>query len=56
MNIGDLIKIYEVKKAQYGSEAYRYISNVLMEAKEQHKKDFQGVDHEWSAPQKGVQL
>ncbi len=25
MNIGDLIKIYEAKKAQYGSEAYRYI-------------------------------
>jgi len=48
MNIGDLIKIYEAKKAQYGSEAYRYISNVLMEAKEQHKKDFQGVDHEQS--------
>ena len=48
MNIGDLIKIYEAKKAQYGPEAYRYISNVLMEAKEQHKKDFQGVDHEQS--------
>jgi len=48
MNIGDLIKIYEAKKAQYGPEAYKYISNVLMEAKEQHKKDFQGVDHEQS--------
>ena len=48
MDIGDLIKIYEAKKAQYGPEAYRYISNVLMEAKEQHKKDFQGVDHEQS--------
>lgn len=48
MNINDLIKIYEAKKAQYGPEAYRYISNVLMEAKEQHKKDFQGVDHEQS--------
>jgi len=48
MNIEDLIKIYEAKKAQYGTEAYRYISNVLMEAKEQHKKDFQGVDHEQS--------
>jgi len=48
MNINDLIKIYEAKKAQYGPEAYRYISNVLMKAKEQHKKDFQGVDHEQS--------
>ncbi len=48
MHIGDLITIYEAKKAQYGPEAYRYISNVLMEAKEQHKKDFQGVDHEQS--------
>jgi len=48
MNISDLIKIYEAKKAQYGPEAYRHISNVLMEAKEQHKKDFQGVDHEQS--------
>ena len=48
MNIGDLIKIYEAKKAQYGPDAYKYISNVLMEAKEQHKKDFQGMDHEQS--------
>jgi len=48
MNINDLIKIYEAKKTQYGPEAYKYISNVLMEAKEQHKKDFQGVDHEQS--------
>lgn len=48
MNIEDLIRMYEDKKVKYGSEAYRHISNVLMEAKEQHKKDFQGVDHEQS--------
>jgi len=48
MTIKDLIKIYETKKEKYGTQAYRYISNVLKEAKEQHKKDFTGNDHEQS--------
>ena len=48
MTIQDLIKIYEKKKAKYGIEAYRHISNVLTEAKKQHKKDFIGKDHEQS--------
>jgi len=48
MTIQDLIKIYENKKAKYGAEAYRHISSVLSEAKEQHKKDFAGRDHEQS--------
>ncbi len=48
MDINDLIKIYEAKKGRYGAQAYRYISNVLEEAKEQHKKDFNGNDHEQS--------
>jgi len=48
MTIKDLIKIYEVKKQKYGLQAYRHISNVLKEAKEQHKKDFTGEDHEQS--------
>lgn len=48
MTINDLIKIYETKKQKYGTEAYRYISNVLKEAKEQHGKDFTGDDHEQS--------
>ena len=48
MTIQDLIKIYDVKKKKYGIEAYRHISNVLKEAKEQHKKDFAGDDHEQS--------
>jgi len=48
MTINDLIKIYETKKKKYGIEAYRHISNVLKEAKEQHGKDFTGDDHEQS--------
>jgi len=48
MTIKDLIKIYETKKKKYGLQAYRHISNVLKEAKELHKKDFTGDDHEQS--------
>ena len=48
MTIKDLIKIYDEKKKKYGIEAYRHISNVLKEAKEQHAKDFTGDDHEQS--------
>ena len=48
MTIKDLIKNYETKKEKYGAQAYRHISNVLKEAKEQHKKDFTGKDHEQS--------
>ena len=48
MTIKDLIKIYETKKEKYGTQAYRHISNTLKEAKEQHKKDFTGEDHEQS--------
>lgn len=40
MTIKDLIQLYESKKAQYGENAYKYISNILAEAKEQHKIDF----------------
>jgi len=48
MTIKDLIKIYEIKKQKYGVQAYRHVSNVLKESKEQHKKDFTGNDHEQS--------
>lgn len=48
MKIDDLIKIYEIKKAKYRAAAYRHISNVLKEAKEHHKQEFQGIDHEQS--------
>lgn len=48
MTINDLIKIYEKKKKEYGDNAFKHISDVFMEAKEQHKKDFEGEDHEQS--------
>jgi type II restriction enzyme len=48
MNIDDLIKLYEKKKQKYGKNAYRYLSELLAEAKKQHKKDFVKIDHEQS--------
>lgn len=48
MTINDLIDLYNKKKEKYGKEAYRHISNLLREAKAQHKKDFEGNDHEQS--------
>ncbi|MBI3500430.1 MAG: DNA modification methylase [Bacteroidetes bacterium] len=48
MTIKDLIALYEKKKEKFGKEAYRHISNLLREAKAQHKKDFGGDDHEQS--------
>ena len=48
MTINELIEIYETKRKKYGPQAYRHISNVLREAKEQHQKDFAGSDHEQS--------
>ena len=40
MKIQDLIKLYEEKKKKYGREAYKYISELLKEAKKIHKKDW----------------
>jgi type II restriction enzyme len=48
MTINDLIVLFEKKKKNYGKEAYRHISDLLSEAKVQHKKDFKGKDHEQS--------
>lgn len=48
MTINDLIQLYEQKKEKFGKDAYRYISNLLQEAKIQHQKDFKGNDHEQS--------
>ncbi|MGB9847602.1 MAG: BsaWI family type II restriction enzyme [Minisyncoccia bacterium] len=53
MKFQDLIKLYEKKKTQYGADAFRYISQLLREAKELHKKDWQksptpNKDHEQS--------
>lgn len=53
MKFQDLIKLYEKKKVQRGAEAFRYISQLLQEAKELHKKDWlksptPNKDHEQS--------
>ncbi len=40
MKFQELIKLYEKIKAQYGTKAFRYISQLLREAKEIHKKDW----------------
>jgi type II restriction enzyme len=49
----DLIALYESKKATYGVDTYRHISELLIEAKGVHKKDWMkkptpGKDHEQS--------
>jgi len=53
MKFQDLIKLYEKKKAQYKSDAFKHVSELLREAKELHKKDWQksptpNKDHEQS--------
>ena len=48
MTIEDLISLYEEKKKVVGNNAYRFISKILQYAKEQHKQDFIGNDHEQS--------
>ncbi len=53
MKFQDLIKLYEEKKKQYKADAFRHISQLLREAKELHKKDWQksptpNKDHEQS--------
>lgn len=53
MKFQDLIKLYEKKKGQYKTDAFKHISELLREAKELHKKDWQksptpNKDHEQS--------
>jgi len=53
MKFQDLIKLYEEKKKQYKADTFRYISELLREAKELHKRDWQksptpNKDHEQS--------
>lgn len=48
MKIGELKGLYETKKKKHGDKAYRYISELLREAKEKHSLDFVGNDHEQS--------
>jgi len=53
MTFEDLIKLYEEKKKQYKTDAFKHVSELLREAKELHKKDWQksptpDKDHEQS--------
>jgi len=53
MKFEDLVRLYEEKKKEYGSEAYKHISTVLKEAKELHRKYWEqnptpGKDYEQS--------
>lgn len=53
MKLRDLIKLYNKKKEQYKTDAFNHISELLKEAKELHKKDWQisptpHKDHEQS--------
>ncbi len=53
MDFLDLLKLYEEKKKEYGDGVYKYISQLLKEAKELHKKDWlksptKNNDHEQS--------
>jgi type II restriction enzyme len=40
MKFQDLIRLYEGKKKLHGEDAYKYISELLTEAKKLHKKDW----------------
>ncbi len=40
MKFEDLKRLYDEKKEKYGEEAYKYISELLNEAKELHKRDW----------------
>ncbi len=46
--IENLFEIYRKYKAEHGSNAYKFISQVLIDAKPLHKKSFTGNDHEQS--------
>jgi len=53
MKIENLIDLYKKKKEKYGTKAYRYVSDLLKEAKEIHKRDWlkhptPNKDHEQS--------
>jgi type II restriction enzyme len=48
MNTQDLIIIFKDYKKKLGKNAFRHISEILRKAKEIHKRDFKGNDHEQS--------
>lgn len=41
MKFEDLLALYQKKKQKYGEETYRHITELLIEAKKIHKKDFE---------------
>jgi len=47
-NFNDLLTIYDKYREKFGKEAYKHISEILIEAKPKHKKTFSGKDHEQS--------
>jgi len=51
MKYKNLLKLYEQNKIKYGKETYRYISEILNEAKLLFQKEFKGIDAEqaWRA-------
>ncbi|HIE30604.1 TPA: DNA modification methylase [Candidatus Poribacteria bacterium] len=53
MTIDDLIELYETKKKQYKNNAYRYISELLSEAKAKHREDFVRSDTARRAREQG---
>ncbi|HNZ66226.1 MAG TPA: BsaWI family type II restriction enzyme [Planctomycetota bacterium] len=48
MTFKELQELYDKKKATFGKDAYKHISEIFEEAKALHKKDFKGRDHEQS--------
>jgi len=53
MKFKDLLKLYEEKRKQYGSDVYKHISEIFREAKELHHRDWlkhptRQKDHEQS--------
>jgi len=46
--IENLFEIYRKYKSDHGSNAYKFISQVLIDAKPLHRKSFTGNDHEQS--------
>jgi len=53
MKFEDLVNLYEEKKKKYGRNVYKHISELLIEAKKLHKKDWENnptpnKDHEQS--------
>ncbi|MCD6112387.1 MAG: hypothetical protein J7J86_03860 [Bacteroidales bacterium] len=47
-SIENLFEIYRNYKAEHGNNAYKYISQILIDAKPLHKECFTGQDHEQS--------